>query len=164
MWFLMWPCLRHIVCTSSLAVSIVPMDPNCVLCPKNISYWCHCGSWCGRHAYNVRMMCGWHESEILLEIWLADDICHLDIIRTSSTDNSSRDDMYIHNICISKKYTDDIDNMRVCRQCVETKLWIIRYMRSGKDDNKWCVHVWTTCKWHGNLCICVDNVQKLSCT
>ena len=34
MWFLMWPCLRHIVCTSFLAVVIVPMDPNCVSCPK----------------------------------------------------------------------------------------------------------------------------------
>ena len=38
LWFLMWPCLRHIVCTSSVAVSVVPMDSNCVSCPKNISY------------------------------------------------------------------------------------------------------------------------------
>ena len=34
LWFLMWPCLRHIVCTSSVAVSVVPMDPNCVSCNK----------------------------------------------------------------------------------------------------------------------------------
>ena len=46
-WFLMWPCLRHIVCTSSPAVSIVPVDSNYVSCPKDSSFWCHCGSWCG---------------------------------------------------------------------------------------------------------------------
>ena len=34
MWFLMWPCLRHIVCTSSLAVSVVPMDPIVFPVPK----------------------------------------------------------------------------------------------------------------------------------
>ena len=30
------------------------------------------------------MMCGQHKSEISLEVWLADDICHLDIIQMSS--------------------------------------------------------------------------------
>ena len=70
---------------------------------------------------------------------------------------------HVHNICISKQYTDDIvtHNMHVCRQCAETKLWIIRYMRSGKDDKQMmctCVDnmqmIWT-------MCICADNVQKL---
>ena len=32
----------------------------------------------------MRVMCGLHESEIWLEIWLADDICHPHIVCTSS--------------------------------------------------------------------------------
>ena len=54
--------------------------------------------------------------------------------------------------------------MDVCRQCVETKLWIIRYMRSGKDDKQMmctCVDniqmTWTKMTW--TMCVCVDNVE-----
>ena len=36
--------------------------------------------------------------------------------------------------------------MHVCRKCAKTKLWIIRYMRSGKDDKQM-------------MCTCVDNMQ-----
>ena len=36
--------------------------------------------------------------------------------------------------------------MYVCRQCAETKLWIIRYMRHGKDDKQM-------------MYTCVDNIQ-----
>ena len=39
-------------------------------------------------------------------------------------------------ICISKQYTDDIYNMHVCRQCAETKLWIIGYTRIVRDDKQ----------------------------
>ena len=37
--------------------------------------------------------------------------------------------------------------MHVCRQCAETKLWIIMYMRSGKDDKPM-------------MCTCVDNMAN----
>ena len=52
-----------------------------------------------------------------------------------------------------QQYTDDIDNMHVCRQCAETKLWIIRYMRSGKDDKQ----MMCTCMC-GQLANDMDNV------
>ena len=62
------------------------------------------------------------------------------------------------------QHTDDMDNVRVCRQCAETKLWIIGYTKSVRDDKQMmCTYVdhmqmtWT-------MCICADNVQKLSCT
>ena len=67
-------------------------------------------------------------------------------------------------ICISKQYTDYIDNMHVCRQCVETKLWILRYMRSGKDDNQMMCTCVDNMQMTWTMCICADNVQKLSCT
>ena len=53
--------------------------------------WKYFGSWslvqtmCGRHADDLQMTCGWHESEILGEISLADDICHPDVIRRPDT-------------------------------------------------------------------------------
>ena len=56
-------------------------------------------------------------------------------------------------MCISKQYTDYIDNMHVCRQCVETKLRILRYMRSGKDDKQMDVYM---SGQHGND---MDNVH-----
>ena len=36
------------------------------------------------HADDMRMMCRWHESEILGEISLKDDICHLHVVCMSS--------------------------------------------------------------------------------
>ena len=43
-------CHLHVICTSSADTYIictVLMDPNCISCAKDTSYWCHCGSWCG---------------------------------------------------------------------------------------------------------------------
>ena len=59
--------------------------------------------------------------------------------------------------------------MHVCRQCAETKLWIIRHMRSGKDDNQITiksrttsdnVHIIHICP---DIRICSDNM-KMTCT
>ena len=41
-----------------------------------------------------------------------------------------------HQICICRQYADDIDNVRVWRQCAETKLCIIGYARSVRDDTQ----------------------------
>ena len=43
-------CHLYVICTSSADTYIictVLMDPNCISCAKDTSYWCHCGSWCG---------------------------------------------------------------------------------------------------------------------
>ena len=53
--------------------------------------------------------------------------------------------------------------MHVCRQCAETKLWIIRYMRSGKDDKQMMCTCVDNMQMTWTMCICADNVQKLSC-
>ena len=70
--------------------------------------------------------------------------------------------MYI--TCISKQYTDDIDNMHVCRQCAETKFWIIRYMKSGKDDKQMMCTCVDNMQMTWTMCICVDNEWKLNST
>ena len=67
-------------------------------------------------------------------------------------------------ICISQQYTDDIDNMRVCRQCAETKLWIIGYMRSVRNDKQMMCTCVDNMQTTWTMCVCGDNVQKLSCT
>ena len=65
---------------------------------------------------------------------------------------------------VCKQYTDHINNMCVCRQCTETQFWIIGYTRSVRDDTQ----IMCTCADHmqmtWTMCICVDNIQKLSCT
>ena len=33
-----------------------------------------------------------------------------------------------------RQHANDIDNVCVCRQCVETKLYIIEYIKSTRDD------------------------------
>ena len=60
--------------------------------------------------------------------------------------------------------TDDIDNVHVWRQCVETKLWIIGYARSVRDDKQMMCTCVDNMLMALTMCICVDNVQKLSCT
>ena len=37
-----------------------------------------------------------------------------------------------------EQHANDIDNVHLCRQCAETKLYIIEYIKSTRDD------VWMT--------------------
>ena len=62
------------------------------------------------------------------------------------------------------QHTDDMDNVRVCTQCTETKLWIIRYMRSVRDEKQMMCTCVDNMQMAWTMCICVDNVRKLSCT
>ena len=34
------------------------------------------------------------------------------------------------------QHADDMDNVHLCRQCAETKLWIIGYTRSVRDEKQ----------------------------
>ena len=76
----------------------VLVDPNCISCSKDTSYWCHCGSWCT----NDVCMCRWHADDMCVQLmcrwcmclqimcrqcmheWMTcrqcvDDICHLPV-------------------------------------------------------------------------------------
>ena len=121
----MWSAYVHIICFSSLTLLVYPIIHNLVsahclhidtlsmssvcclqmymLYTSHLHYSCQVSR---TTTDNVHLIC----------------ICPDTMQMTCTyTDNSSRDDMYIH-ICISKQYTDDIYNMSVCRQCAETKL------------------------------------------
>ena len=37
-----------------------------------------------------------------------------------------------------RQHANDMDNVRLCRQCAETKLYMIEYIKSTRDD------VWIT--------------------
>ena len=63
-----------------------------------------------------------------------------------------------------RQHADDMDNVRVCSQCTETKLWIIGYMRSLRDDKQMMCTCADNMQMTWTMCICVDNVQKLSST
>ena len=62
------------------------------------------------------------------------------------------------------QHTDDMDNVCVCGQCAETKLWIIGYTRSVRDDKQMMCTCVDNMQMTRTMYICVDNVQKLSCT
>ena len=62
------------------------------------------------------------------------------------------------------QHTDDMDNVCVCGQCAETKLWIIGYTRSVRDDKQMMCTCVDNMQMTWTMCICVDNVRKLSCT
>ena len=75
-----------------------------------------------------------------------------------------RDDMYITYAFLNSIQMTSLHTICMCVDNVRKLSWIIRYMRSGKDDKQMmctCVDnmqmIWT-------MCICADNVQKLSCT
>ena len=74
-------------------------------------------------------------------------------------DNSSTNQMYI---CICKQYTSH-DNVCVWRQCVKTKLQIIEYTRSIRDHKQMMYTCVDNIQIALTMCVCVDNVQKLSC-
>ena len=60
-----------------------------------------------------------------------------------------------------RQHADDMDNMHVCRQCVETKLWIIGYMRSVRDEKEMmctCVTVLSLLEMHSGR-----NVRQPQC-
>ena len=76
-------------------------------------------------------------------------------------DNSIKSD--VHNICICKQYTNHIDNVCVWRQCVKTKLQIIEYTRSIRDHKQMMYTCVDNIQIALTMCVCVDNVQKLSC-
>ena len=46
---------------------------------------------------------------------------------------------------------------------METKLWIIGYMRSVRDDKQIMCTCADNMQMTWTMCMCVDNVQKLSC-
>ena len=62
------------------------------------------------------------------------------------------------------QHADDMDNVHVCRQCAETKLWIIGYTRSVRDEKQMIRTCVDNMQMTWTMCICVDNVRKLSCT
>ena len=47
---------------------------------------------------------------------------------------------------------------------MKTKLWIIGYMRSVRDDKQMKCTCADNMQMTWTMCICADNVQKLSCT
>ena len=49
------------------------------------------------------------------------------------------------------------------RQCAKTKLSIIGYMRSVRDDKQMMCTCADNIQMALTKCVCVDNVQKLSC-
>ena len=52
--------------------------------------------------------------------------------------------------------------MCVCRQCAETKLWIIGYTRSIRDEKQMMSTCVDNMQMTWTMCVCVDNVWKLS--
>ena len=58
-------------------------------------------------------------------------------------------------------HANDMDNVRLCRQCAETELWIIEYTRSVRDDKQMMCTCVDNMQMTWTMCICVDNVQKL---
>ena len=46
---------------------------------------------------------------------------------------------------------------------METKLWIIGYMRSVRDDKQMMCTCADNMQMTWTMCMCVVNVQKLSC-
>ena len=46
---------------------------------------------------------------------------------------------------------------------METKLWIIGYMRSIRDDKQMMCTCADNMPMTWTMCVCGDNVQKLSC-
>ena len=54
------------------------------------------------------------------------------------------------------------DNVCVWRQCAKTKLWIIGYMRSVRDEKQMMCTCADNIQMALTMYVCVDNVQKLS--
>ena len=80
---------------------------------------------------------------------------------------SVRDDKQMMCTCadnMQMTWTDDMDNVCVCRQCAETKLWIIGYTRSVRDEKQMMCTCADNMQITWTMCICVNNVRKLSCT
>ena len=78
-------------------------------------------------------------------------ICSDNMWMTSTyTNNSSRNEMYITCACVETI-------------CTETKLWIIGYMRSVRDDKQMTCTCADNMQMTWTICVCVDNVWKLSC-
>ena len=63
------------------------------------------------------------------------------------------------------QHANDMDNVHLCRQCAETKLYMIGYIKSTRDDI-WmtlALSVWKEyIKDHCIICICPDNVWMTS--
>ena len=64
-------------------------------------------------------------------------------------------------ICICGQYRDGIDNVHVCRQYAEIKLWMIGYMRSARDDKQMMCACADNMQMTWTMCVCAYNVQKL---
>ena len=46
--------------------------------------------------------------------------------------------MTANDMYMCRQHANDMDNVRLCRQCAETKLYMIGYIKSTRDD------VWMT--------------------
>ena len=111
----------HIICLSSLTLLVYPIIHNlvsvhCLHTHILLMWWVYYLQMYMLYTSHLHYSCQVSRTTT--------DNVHLICICPDSmqmtctyTDNSSRDDMYIH-ICISKQYTDDIYNMHVWRQYV----------------------------------------------